>query len=165
MDNDDINLDRPGAFGGYASQARVGTLNTLGLGHLAAQPENSRVTFIHSWPGAVNTGNMARYHRPSTFSWFPWTELLKPLFLVMGVSHEDSAEKHLYQAASGVFGGDGPTVKGVEAVNTTGGTGSGLFLLNDKCDVAYNKDALEKLRPASQAAIWAKTEEILAPYL
>jgi hypothetical protein len=165
IDNDDINLDKPGAFGGFASQARIGTLNTVGLDHLAADPENASVTFMHSWPGAVNTGNMARYWKPSTFSFFPWTEFLKPLFFFMGISHEDSAEKHLYQVTSGTFGGDGPKIDGVQAVNTTGSQGHGLFLLDDKCEVSYNAKSLDKLRTNSQAAVWAKTTEILKPYL
>ncbi|KAH6689486.1 hypothetical protein F5X68DRAFT_260167 [Plectosphaerella plurivora] len=165
IDNDDINLDKPGAFGGFASQARIGTLNTVGFDQLAADKDNAGITFIHSWPGAVNTGNMARYWKPSTFSFFPWTELMKPLFFFMGVSHEDSAEKHLYQATTGTFGGDGPKVDGVKAANTAGSQGRGLYLLDDKCEVSYNAKTLDNLRAKSQAAVWAKTTEILKPYL
>lgn len=140
-------------------------MNCLGLDHLAADKENANVTFIHGWPGAVDTGNMARYHQPSLFSPFPWTTLLKPIFWIMGQSFDESAERHLFISTSGNYGGQGPKCGAWEAANTSGGTKGGLFLLDDKCEATYDEGLFKKLRNDSQQKVWAKTTEILAPFV
>ncbi|KAF9879554.1 short chain dehydrogenase reductase family protein [Colletotrichum karsti] len=78
---DDLNLERPGNFGGIQSQAHMNTMNTLFLDRLSTDPMNDNITFVHNWPGAVDTGNMDRYHKPSLLSPVPLTVLLKPVFI------------------------------------------------------------------------------------
>ncbi|CAM1505943.1 Fc.00g115800.m01.CDS01 [Cosmosporella sp. VM-42] len=160
----DLNLDKPGAFGGIQTQTQMGTMNTLTLDRLAAAEENSNISFIHNWPGAVDTGNMARYWKRSFWSPIPLTTLLKPLFWVIGISLEESAERHLFMSTSGIFGGKGPRIEGISATDTKGGEG-GLYLLNDKCDAKYDHDVLKELRDAAQENVWEKTMEILGPYI
>lgn len=165
LDADDLNLDGPGKFGGMQTQAHMLIMNTLFFDRLSADPENRGVTFIHNWPGAVNTGNMARYHTPSTWSPAPLTSLLKPLFWFIGFSDKETRERHAYIATSGSFGGRGPRLEGAAAAkNTAGGTEGGLYLVNHKCDVKYNEQALKELRKDAQGKVWDKTMEILRPY-
>ncbi|KAF5489300.1 Oxidoreductase andH [Colletotrichum siamense] len=65
---DDLDLRKAGNFGGMRSQTHMSIMNTLFLDRLASDPENAKITFVHNWPGAVDTGNMARYHAPSWLS-------------------------------------------------------------------------------------------------
>ncbi|KAH0435695.1 hypothetical protein CcaCcLH18_04804 [Colletotrichum camelliae] len=80
---DDLDLRKAGNFGGMRSQTHMSIMNTLFLDRLASDPENSKVAFVHNWPGAVDTGNMGRYHTPSWLSPAPVTVLLKPVFWVL----------------------------------------------------------------------------------
>jgi hypothetical protein len=162
---DDLNLDKPGAFGGIQSQTQMGTMNTLTMECFAAAEGNSNISFIHNWPGMVDTGNAARHWKQSFWSPFSFTLLLKPISWVFGFSISEAGERHLYISSSGTFGGNGPTIVGVSAVNTKGGEKGGLYLLNHKCDVKYDETILKELREGSQETVWAKTMEILRPYL
>ena len=154
---EDLHLEKPGAWGGLSSQLQMGTMNTLTLDKYANRDENSGITFIHGWPGGVNTGNAQRSRKGSSWLSIPWTFLLAPFsrFAVQSVS--ESGERHLYMASGGPFGGTGK--------NTRGGSEKGLFLLNDQCDVAYDEAILEELRCYAQDIVWTKTLETLKPYL
>ncbi|KAK1574284.1 uncharacterized protein LY79DRAFT_524166 [Colletotrichum navitas] len=171
---DDLNLEGPGAFGGVRTQTHMAVMNTLFLDRLSAEPGNEgAVTFVHNWPGAVDTGNMVRYHVPSLWSPIPLTALLRPLFLVVGFSEKEAGERHLYVATSGgIGGGDGPRVidggerKGGGRRNTRGQEGRrGLFLVDHKCEVVDKSEIMRDLRGEAQRKVWEKTMEILRPYL
>ncbi|KAK1770106.1 hypothetical protein QBC33DRAFT_530157 [Phialemonium atrogriseum] len=64
IDLDDIDLKRPGNFGVMKAKTQYGNMNTTILEKLA--DENPNVTFIHSWPGSVNTGNVRRGLDPNS---------------------------------------------------------------------------------------------------
>ncbi|GKT42604.1 oxidoreductase lepF [Colletotrichum spaethianum] len=165
---DDLNLEKPGNFGGMRTQTHMGVMNTLFLDRLAAEPGNDKVTFVHNWPGAVDTGNMARYHTSSTFSPVPLTTLLRPLFLFMGFDEKEAGQRHVYNATSGDLGGDGPRLRdGVEGWrNTRGEEGKrGLFLVNHKCEACDKGNVMKNLRGEAQGKVWEKTMEVLGPYL
>ncbi|GJC84541.1 oxidoreductase andH [Colletotrichum liriopes] len=165
---DDLNLDKPGNFGGMRTQTHMAVMNTLFLDRLAAEPGNDKITFVHNWPGAVNTGNMARYHSPTAWSPVPLTTLLKPLFLVMGFDGPEAGQRHVYLATSGELGGDGPRAgDGIQGGrNTRGEEGRrGLFLVNHKCEVSDKREVLKELRGEAQGRVWEKTMEVLGPYL
>ncbi|KAJ4994630.1 Oxidoreductase lepF, partial [Colletotrichum sp. SAR 10_66] len=55
---DDLDLRKAGNFGGMRSQTHMSIMNTLFLDRLASDPDNAKITFVHNWPGAVDTGNM-----------------------------------------------------------------------------------------------------------
>jgi hypothetical protein len=52
---DDLDLKKPGNFSGVKAQGHYIGLNTIALDKLGS--EHPGVTFMHSWPGIVNTGN------------------------------------------------------------------------------------------------------------
>ncbi|KAH8886539.1 hypothetical protein GQ53DRAFT_750553 [Thozetella sp. PMI_491] len=160
---DDLDLKKPGSFSGFKAQGHYAVMNTVTLDKLAS--ENQDVTFIHSWPGAVNTGNVRRGSDPgSFFSWFVWL-LLEPLIGLVGFSDDESGQRHLFQGTSAAFGGRGIPWKGKSGVNTLEKQEGGLFLVNNKCECTPNLKVIPVLREKVQAKVWDHTQEVLEQYL
>lgn len=163
IDLDDIDLKRPGNFGGIKAQTQYANMNTTTLEKLA--DENSNVTFIHSWPGWVNTGNVRRGSDPnSIMAWFIWL-ILEPLIGLLSFSDYESGQRHLFQSTSAAFGGRGIPWKGNPGVNSLEKQADGLFLVNYKCDCTPNAKVMPLLREKAQGKIWDHTQEVLQPYL
>jgi hypothetical protein len=57
---EDLNLERPGAFGGLATQCHMGIMGTLTMEQIAEEKENAGIVFIYSHSGIVRTGNLFR---------------------------------------------------------------------------------------------------------
>lgn len=161
---DDLLLENPGAFGGIQSQTQMGIMNTLSLDKLAVDPENARISFIHTFPGAVETGNMVR---SGTYR-VPLGIMLKPLFWAVGLSAEEAGQRHLFAATSALFGEQGPAIEGVTASRTREGgddvTGR-CYLINEKGETKHDAAILADLREQAQEKAWQKTMDILKPYL
>jgi hypothetical protein len=166
LDVDDLNLEKPGAFGFIATQLHMGMMNTLTLERIAEKSENVSIVFIHSHPGIVRTGNLFRGWKEG--SWGPClcAVLFDPILMLVAMSFEESAERYLYQVTSGAFGGDGPKLDGILMGRTTKGEEKGgLFLVSRKCDAVMNEKEMEKLRIKAQDAVWEKVHEIIGPYV
>lgn len=161
----DMNLEHPGAFGAIPTQRHMATMGTLTLERLAEVEENQQVIFIHSYPGAVNTGNLLRGWKAGSLGPMLVAIVFNPIIWAMGYSLKESAERHLYMTTSGSFGGKGPLLLGVVGKTTKGKDAGGLFLVNQKCDTVLNEKHLAKLRETAQEAVWAKTLEIIRPYI
>ncbi|KAK9247659.1 hypothetical protein V1506DRAFT_504490 [Lipomyces tetrasporus] len=160
---DELDLKKPGNFGGVKVQWQYGATNTTTLEMLAN--ENPDVTFIHSWPGAVNTGNVWRGTDPnSIMSWVVWL-LLEPLIGLVGFSDEESGQRHLFQSTSAAFGGRGVPWKCKPGVNSLEKQANGLFLVINKCDCTPNAKVMPLQREKAQGKIWDHTQEVLQPYL
>lgn len=160
----DLDLKNPENFSMLKAQPQYLTMNTVALDKMAS--ENPNVTFIHSWPGWVSTGNVWRGVDPnSTFwNWFVWL-FLEPLINLIGFSHEVSGQKHLFQSTSAAFGGCGVPWQGKPGVNTVGKHENGLFLVNYKCDCTPNAKVMHTLREKARGQVWEHTQEVLRPYL
>lgn len=163
VDLDDLGLKKPGNFGGIKAQMQYTVMNTMALEKLAG--ENPNVTFIHSWPGWVNTGNVRRGRDPnSIMAWVMWI-FLEPLIALFSFKDDESAQRHLFMSTSAAFGGRGVSWKGEPGVNSLEKQDNGLFLVNYKCDCTPNSRVLPKLREKAQGKIWEHTLEVLRPYL
>jgi NAD(P)-dependent dehydrogenase (short-subunit alcohol dehydrogenase family) len=163
IDLDDLDLKKPGNFGGVKAQMQYTAMNTTTLEKLAN--DNPNVTFIHSWPGWVNTGNVRRGSDPnSIMAWFVWL-ILEPLIGLFAFSDEESGQKHLFQSTSAAFGGRGVPWKGKPGINSLGKPADGLFLVNYKCDCTPNAKVMPLLREKALGKIWDHTQEVLRPYL
>ncbi|KAK9367257.1 hypothetical protein V1509DRAFT_191901 [Lipomyces kononenkoae] len=163
IDLDDLDLKKPANFGGAKAQMQYAAMNTTTLEKLAI--ENPDVTFIHSWPGAVSTGNVRRGQDPnSMMGWFVWL-FLEPLIVLIGFSEEECGQRHLFQSTSAAFGGRGVPWKGKLGVNSLEKQADGLFLVNNKCDCTPNAKVMPLLREQAQGKIWDHTQEVLQPYL
>ena len=163
IDLDDLDLKKPGNFGGIKAQTQYVGMNTTTLEKLAN--DNPNVTFIHSWPGWVNTGNVRRGSDPnSIMAWFVWL-ILEPLIGLFAFSDEESGQRHLFQSTSAAFGGRGVPWKGKPGINSLEKPADGLFLVNYKCDCTSNAKVMPLLREKAQGKIWDHTQEVLRPYL
>lgn len=160
---DDLDLRKPGNFGAMNARLQHTAMNTTTLEKLAN--DNPNVTFIHSFPGCVNTGNVRRSPDPnSIMAWLVWL-ILEPLIRLFAISDEVSGQRHLFEGTSAAFGGRGVPWKGRPAVNTLEKPENGLFLVNDKCDSTPNAKVVSLLREKTQEKVWDHTREVLRPYL
>lgn len=160
---DDLDLKKPENFGPMNVQLQCLTMNTTSLEKLAN--DNPDVTFIHSWPGWVNTGNVWRGVDPgSIMAWFIWL-ILEPLIRIFSFSDEESGQRHLFQSTSAAYGGRGVPWNGKEGVNSLEKPANGLFMVNYKCDCTPNAKVMHTLREEAQEKIWDHTQEVLRPYL
>jgi len=163
VDLDDLDLKKPGNFGGVKAQMQYVAMNTTTLEKLATN--NPNVTFIHSWPGWVDTGNVRRGSDPnSIWAWFVWL-FLDPLIRLIGFSEELTGQRHLFQSTSAFYGGRGISWTGKPGVNTLETQADGLFLVNYKCDCTPNTKVMHILREKAQGKIWDHTQAVLRPYL
>jgi hypothetical protein len=139
------------------------TLNTLTLAHLAANPANQGVVFIHNHPGEVKTeifkngwgGGKMRSPK-----------LMSP-GVKTGMDPEVSGERSLYLITSSQFGGKGVLLPyGQESGLTIVKTGRGaLFCVNERMECTQQESVLGqlKLRSADEI-VWEKTAEVLKPH-
>lgn len=164
IDLDDIDVKRPGNFGFIKAHMQYGNMFTLALERLAS--DNPHITFVHSWPGWVDTGNVWRgiANRNSVLSWFVWL-ILEPLIGLFSISDEDSGQRHLFQCTSAAFGGRSIPWKGRPGVNSLNKQENGLFLVNYKCDCTPNARVMSVLRDKAEGTVWEHTLHVLGPYL
>ncbi|KAI1184629.1 hypothetical protein F5B17DRAFT_411231 [Nemania serpens] len=163
IDLDDLELKKPGGFYVARTQLLCMTMNTTTMEKLAA--DNPGVTFIHSSPGWVNTGNVRRGVDMSS-AWGIFISLfLGPLISLVGISNEESGQRFLFQCTSAAFGGRGVPWEGKPGVNSLEKQGNGLFLVNYQCNCTSNAKALSTLREKASLKIWDHTQEIFRQYL
>ena len=164
IDLDDLDLKKPGRLGrGFKAQMQYTAMNTMTLEKLAN--DNPNVTFIHSWPGPVNTGNVNRGLEPnSMLAWFIWL-VVEPLIGLFAFSDEESGQRHLFQCTSAAFGGRGVLWKGKPGINSMEKPADGLFLVNYRCDCTPNAKVVPLLREKALGKIWDHTQEVLRLYM
>lgn len=161
---DDLDLKQPGNFNSMKAQLQYISMNTMTLEKLAN--DNPNVTFIHSWPGWVSTGNVRRGLDDSNWI-MAWviSLILEPLISLFSFSDEESGQRHLFQSTSAAFGGRGTPWKGKPGLNSLMKPTDGLFLVNYKCDCTSNAKVMSWLREKAQGRIWDHTQEVLRPHL
>jgi hypothetical protein len=129
------------------------TLITLGLEAIAKTA--SDVSFVHDYPGTVNTGLYRDMDVP-------------PFDTSLSVPIEESGERHLYLATSARFPsreGNDTAVRsnaGVEvAAGTTGEVGTGVYSVGENCESASSEvvELLAVLREKGMVEeVWRHTE-------
>lgn len=130
------------------------TLITLGLETIAKTA--LEVSFVHDYPGTVNTGLYRDMDAP-------------PFDISLSVPIEECGERHLYLATSAKFPpreGENTAVKvvdGVEgAVGTSGEVGTGLYSVGEDCESASKEvvELLAELREKGMVEeVWRHTDE------
>ncbi|KAF2449919.1 hypothetical protein P171DRAFT_428045 [Karstenula rhodostoma CBS 690.94] len=161
---DDIDLKKPGSFGITTAQPHYVTLNTVFLDKVAS--EHPDVTFVHSWPGMVNTGNVWRglHASQSILYWAIWG-LLEPLIRLISFTDDEAGQRNLFLCTSAAFGGRGVPWTGEAGTSTLGTQDGGLFLANYKCESTPNAKVIPVLRNKATAKVWEHTHEVLRPYM
>ncbi|CAG8970873.1 hypothetical protein HYALB_00000852 [Hymenoscyphus albidus] len=143
------------------------TQTTLAFEELANS--NPSITFIHKYPGFVNTGAIGRFlgsqkglfAKPATF--FKW--FLLPIVNLMAVSVDEAGERGLFLATSARYPPRNPTSGGVEATVLPKGAevaedieGSGVYILGPSDDSKRFTPALAALRlQGASKIVWECT--------
>lgn len=160
---DDIDLRKPGNFSLIKVRRQYLSMTTMTLEKLAN--DNPKVTFIHSCPGWVDTGNVWRGVEPNSIMyWVVWL-ILSPLIRIFAFSDEKTGQRHLFQSTSAAFGGRGIPWNGKPGINSLGKEADGLFLVNFNCNCTLNAKVLPVIRKTTQVKAWEHTQEVLQPYL
>lgn len=163
---EDLDLRKPGNYGVVRAQTQLAEMNTAAMDRLATAHDD--VTFLHSWPGLVNTGNAKRGSEPgSLVDWLKWL-FLEPLIYLLACSDDVAAQRNLFLSTSALYGERGVPWGGKPGLNALGeaaAAGNGLFLTNYKCDCTPNAKAVKTLREKAQDKIWEHTQEVLRPYM
>lgn len=161
---DDIDLKKPGSFRITTAQPHYVALNTVFLDKVAS--EHPDVTFIHAWPGMVNTGNVWRglHASQSILYWLIWG-LLNPLIRLISSTDEVAGQRNLFLCTSAAFGGRGVPWTGETGTSTLGKSDEGLFLANYKCDSTPNTKVISVLRERATAKVWEHTHKVLRPHM
>lgn len=106
IDTEDLGLER-----GWAVRAMINhttTMTSLAFDHLASVNEN--VAFLHAFPGLVQTNIFSQLTAPesSGIAWRVGLAAIRTLtavaFFLMGISTEDSGERHAFHLTSDTFG-------------------------------------------------------------
>jgi hypothetical protein len=165
MDLDNLNFEKPGSFSWI--KCRFYTVNMLSMAMERLAEDNKDVTFIHAYPGLVNTGNLNRGWRGRWLFQLFMNIVLAPFFLLWSYTIEQSRERMLFLVTSAKYGGHGvPLQDGVPTGLTTLGEEAGsLFLVKHNCATTANEKTLTTLRKEAKGRIWATTTEVLQPYL
>jgi hypothetical protein len=162
---DDLNLEKPGNFGPLQSQRQMASMLTMAMEHLAE--DEPKLTFIHSYPGAINTGNLGRgWGNHHTLRALLLAVSIPVIFLV-GFSEKECGERTLYMLTTAKFGGHGVPLSSANkpGLTTRGKDAGGLFLVDQRCDTVMNSTTLIKLRQEAKTKVWEKTLQALQPYM
>jgi hypothetical protein len=133
---------------------QAGTLTTVTLARLAAEPANQNVVFIHNHPGEVKTEIFKNGWDGSDVD-----RAAVQVPVKSGMSPE---------IASASLGGKGiPLSDGVVAGLTVEKTRSGaLFLVDERMECLQQGEVFAQLKGnGADEVVWEKTQEVLAPYL
>ncbi|KAI1390273.1 uncharacterized protein F4822DRAFT_401389 [Hypoxylon trugodes] len=165
FDINDLNLEKPGNFGGGKCQCHSSIMLTMGMEQLAE--EHKDVTFIHSYPGLVNTGNLNRGWRGHWFLQALANIVLAPAFFFIAMSIEESRERTLYMLTSAKYGGHGVPLGGgvVPGLTERGEETGGIFLVNHKNATKSDEKWMKRMREKAKEKILTTTEKVLGPYV
>jgi hypothetical protein len=142
------------------------TQTTLAFEELAR--ENLKITFIHKYPGFVNTGVIGRLMGTMTGAlWVPaqlFKYTLLPLLNVfLSMSIEEAGERGMFLVTSAMFppgkGGEAgvPLPKGLSVAKDSD-EGNGVYLLSPTDDVQPVTSALKTLRDeGGREKVWGST--------
>jgi hypothetical protein len=139
INTDDFDLKSTYSLKNCASHAQSG--NTLFLSHLAADPANKGITFIHSAPGGVMTSIFRNLPKYAQYGVRGLLLVLKPFNIMVGF--QESGERHVYATTSDEFG------KG------------GYVGLNPSSDVVKSSAVVEKmLSDGTEEKVWDFTQNV-----
>ncbi|KAH8646983.1 hypothetical protein BGZ60DRAFT_535502 [Tricladium varicosporioides] len=158
-------LELKNGYSGAKNAAHTTVMNDFMMGEWASREPGT--TFVHTSPGIVVMTGMAR-ELPS------WArvgmKIFTPLFKPFAVSPEETGQRHLFIATSGIFppakpaegaklASGVPPAKGVEiAQGEDGKTGSGGYLVNWDCEVTGKNQILKDYREKGVSkTVWEHT--------
>ncbi|OHE92446.1 hypothetical protein CORC01_12237 [Colletotrichum orchidophilum] len=151
VDEDDLDLRRPGNWGFWPASVQATTMGTLALEVLAR--ENPGVSFVHLFPGLVATPGLERVRRFGMAGGGTDGEM----------SVEEAGARGLFLATSDRYdcrGREGlvRVPEGVEDVKKSGG---GIFLVDQQGESVENEEVLGDMRRRGlDEKVWKFTQEL-----
>lgn len=163
LKEDDLGLAKARNFSVASAAIHSATMGTLALEKLAA--ENPRVSFVHTYPGIVDT---PLFDRAATgFLGFVMRYLLAPLIRLFARSITEAGQLGLFFATSERYSVDGGLVPLSEAgggalkKGTRTNGGQGIFLVGARGNIADNEKVLAPLRKKDmERKVWEHTEGV-----
>ncbi|KAK5632214.1 hypothetical protein RRF57_007928 [Xylaria bambusicola] len=157
---DDLDLRKPGSFSLIKSSTQSCTMLTLSLEHLAA--ENPKISFVHSFPGLVDTPLLARGSTGIKNLLLTWIAM--PIASLFALRPEEAGARTLFYLTSARFSGDAsngvPAPASVEDP-ATDTAARGVFLVNDKSQSVGDEHVMEELRARGMdKKVWEHTMAI-----
>ena len=157
LNEDDLDLRKPGNFSIVGSSVHSATMLTLSYEHLAR--ENPRISFIHAYPGLVATPIFSRGSSGLLGLVMRW--IVQPLANMFATSADDAGARALFYSTSdrySVSDGTVPLAKGMEKSSKSGG---GVFLGNEKNESVESEKLLADFRARGvDEQVWRHTMEI-----
>ncbi|KAJ3565829.1 hypothetical protein NPX13_g7354 [Xylaria arbuscula] len=159
VDEEDLGLENPGNFSTSSASYHSCTMNTLMLERLAT--ENPRVSFIHAFPGMVNTPLFN--HLSSGIKGTLLSYTIAPVAKLFGRSVSDAGHWGLFIATSARYSVDDGVVPLTMGIGKAGRTKGGIFLVNEKGETTDNEKVLGPFRKRGvDKKIWTHTQQVFA---
>ncbi|KAI1287720.1 short-chain dehydrogenase/reductase [Xylaria venustula] len=157
VDADDLALNKPGKFSLASASYHSATMNTLTLERFAS--ENPRISFVHAFPGLVNTPLLGRMKSGVLGALLRYTAV--PVVRLLSRSVSDAGHWGLFLATSARYSVDHGVVPLTEGVQKATRTPGGIFLVDEKGETADNEKLLGPLRQQGlEKRVRAHTEEV-----
>ncbi|CAK7201504.1 hypothetical protein SEUCBS139899_004210 [Sporothrix eucalyptigena] len=159
IDENDLSLSKPKAFGVSASNNHTTTMMTLSLEYLAQ--ENPRISFVHTFPGLVSTPLLGK--TSSGFLGVFLRYVVAPVMTLFTTTPAEAGERGLFYSTSARYGVDDGLLPLSEGLVVAKKTPGGIFLVDAKGDSADNEKFLGDLRKRNVGdTVWAHTQEVFA---
>ncbi|KAI1369830.1 short-chain dehydrogenase/reductase [Xylaria arbuscula] len=157
--DEDLGLENPGNFSTSSASYHSCTMNTLMSERLAS--ENPRVSFIHAFPGMVNTPLFN--HLSSGIKGTLLSYTIAPVAKLFGRSVSDAGHWGLFIATSARYSVDDGVVPLTMGIGKAGRTKGGIFLVNEKGETIDNEKVLGPFRKRGvDKKIWTHTQQVFA---
>ncbi|KAK3324813.1 hypothetical protein B0T19DRAFT_403008 [Cercophora scortea] len=160
---DDLGLRDPAHNGFIIAAVSTPTYTTIFFEKLAKL--HPKISFVHSYPGAVKTGLLNRKEVGWPVLSFLLYWVIVPLFgwLIL-IPAKESGERHLWAATAGLFASREVAAakkgEGEVAVGSDGAKGSGTYTINEKGESVVNDKVLKEIRDTGvNEKIWEHTFE------
>ena len=156
LKEDDLLLQKPGAYGIMSCAAHTSTMTTLSFEHLAS--EHPDLSLVHCFPGLVKTPALTRFS-----SW--WVNLLMgwilvPLLTPFTTTLEECSERTLFYLTSARF----PSKNGSGGVARPEGVpvakGEGAYAVGSTSETGEGKPMAGYRERGMADTIWAHTLDV-----
>lgn len=161
---DDLDLAKPNNFSVSSSSVQSATMLTLLLEKWAN--ENPEISFVHSYPGLVDTPVLT--HGSSGITGFLLRWVVTPILRIFSTSAEDAGARVLFQATNSRYTATEKLSQAValpEGVSKVQQPPGGVFLLDASSEPVDNEAVLADQRRYLTAKVWDHAQQIFAKVL
>jgi NAD(P)-dependent dehydrogenase (short-subunit alcohol dehydrogenase family) len=150
---DDFLLEKHYSVGNAASASA--SMTTLFMEELANQEPNSRIVFVHVFPGLVTDTNLLRTEHFGALMKFVLGWIVMPLLRPFGYTSQEAGERVVFAATSGRFRRLAEGVSGEGSLvskGSNGKVGSGVYLVQADSNTMEGPKVLKEMREQGMGA-------------